>query len=415
METNTKSFRADWVIPVDRPPIRDGVVLVKNDSIMAVDRYQSKEHRSSDLVDLGAAAIIPGLVNAHTHLEFGYLSKPLGEPGIPFTDWIRKIVNSRNESNQQPAEKATVIRQGLLESFRSGVWCVGDIATTPVNVEQYTEKTLSPAFDQITKVVFYEQLGRMAAHFPEKIEQLATILGFADDSQLLSGISPHAPYSVHPGLLDLLCDVARGANLPLAMHLAETEAERELLLTQTGPFVGLLQEFGVWDESSFLPTTSILDYLKVLARGPRSLVIHGNYLQEDEIEFVASVRARMSIVFCPRTHQFFGHARYPLHRLLQARICLAIGTDSRASNPDLDLFQELKCVSRSFPEIPKSEILKMGTLNGARALGVDRDLGSLSCEKRAALSYVRCPEESVRNGDPFDWIFENATTCAPLI
>ncbi len=281
--------------------------MVSDGLIESVGRYQPTTHGSGNLVDLGNAAIIPGLVNSHTHLEFSYLPEPLGEPGIPFTDWIRKIVKSRSDANQQPSEKVTVIQQGLLESFRAGVWCVGDIATSPVTVAQYRQNDAAESASRTTAVVFLEQLGRNPALFSEKLEQLNSFLDSAAGSQLIAAVSPHAPYSVSPQLMALLCERATSSNLPVAMHLAETEAERELLEKQTGPFVDLLKEFGAWDSSTFLPPGSILDYLKTLARASRALVIHGNYLNDEEIEYIASVGRRMSVVYCPRTHRFFGH------------------------------------------------------------------------------------------------------------
>ena len=199
----------------------------------------------------------------------------------------------------------------------------------------------------------------------------------------------------------------------MAMHLAETESERELLDHQTGPFVDLLKDFGVWESYSFKPETSLADYLKILARAPRSLVIHGNYLSNDEIELIAAVAGRMSVVYCPRTHHYFGHQHYPLERFLQAGVCVAVGTDSRASNPDLDLFEELKFIANSFPQIAKSEILQMGTINGAKALGVHHCLGSISNGNRAAISCVQI-SAAASDQDPLEWIFADEATCSPL-
>ena len=230
----------------------------------------------------------------------------------------------------------------------------------------------------------------------------------------MTGISPHAPYSVHPQLLDLIGERAKEYKVPLAMHLAETTAERDLLEHRTGPFVDLLQDFGIWDESSFHPTRSILDYLTTLANASRSLVIHGNYLNDHEIDFVASVADKMSIVYCPRTHHYFNHAEYPLETLLRAGICVAVGTDSRASNPDLNLFEELKFISQSFPTISAHDILRLGTVNGATALGIDRYRGSISVGKRAALSFLPCPTGISADADPFEWMFDDAVSCLPL-
>ncbi len=158
----------------------------------------------------------------------------------------------------------------------------------------------------------------------------------------------------------------------------------------------MLQELGVWDPSTFSPVTPILGFLQQLAEAPRSLVVHGNYLNAEELEFIAHHRDQMSIVYCPRTHRYFGHRKYPLVEMLAADINVAIGTDSRASNPDLNLFEELKTVASEFPQTPWNKILELGTLNGAIALGWDPVLGTITPGKRAALTLVRLPEGKPR-------------------
>ncbi len=426
MSNIQQTFRAAWVIPIDGDPICDGIVSVDRDVITAVEPFRA-DHDHSNLTDIGDAAIVPGLVNAHTHLEFSHLAEPLGQLGMRFTDWIRLVVASRSVSDGLHA-KRNAIALGLRESWQAGTWVLGEIATAPVANENYfvgdnLVVDNVAEINRICKVVFHEQLGRSATQFPEKLEQ---VISFVKSSRsgpdsVLAGISPHAPYSVHPELLTLLCGAAVEGefNLPVAMHVAETKAERELLDSQNGEFVSMLKDFGAWDESTFQPPVSILDMLKTLANVERSLIIHGNYLNDEEIDFIAQHSGRMSVVYCPRTHLFFGHERHPIKKLMGAGINVAIGTDSRASNPDLNLFSDLKCVAEQFPEFSTTEILKMGTLGGARALGVSPTFGTIQIGRPAALSQIK-PDEKSKNGSgrvrqSLNWLLDPSATCGPLV
>ncbi len=189
------------------------------------------------------------------------------------------------------------------------------------------------------------------------------------------------------------------SRVPLAFHLAESPQELELLQGGTGPFRGLLTDLGAWDASAIPHGTRPLDYLRPLADAPRALVIHGNYLDDEEIALVAEHAANMSLVYCPRTHAYFGHEPYPLARLLEAGVALALGTDSRASNPDLSLLAEMRHVAAG-GHIPLEAVLRLGTFNGAKALGLERDSGSLSPGKQADLCVVGLPESDP--GDPHE-------------
>ena len=406
------TYRAAWIIPCDREPIADGVLTQRGGLIESVVPYRSHDHQQGPLIDLGDdAAIIPGLVNAHTHFEFSDLQQPLGHPGIEFTDWVREIVATRHQNAHDETETRDAIHSGLQESFNAGVWCVGDIATAPVSQQQYTHQST----DSVRKIVFLEQLGSQFADSQPRRSQLELFLTeLAPHSQLQAAISPHAPYSVHPQLLDWLCRQAIQARLPVAMHVAETEAERELLDSQTGPFVDLLKDFGVWNPARFEQLQTILDILKTLSQAPQSLVIHGNYLTDDEIAFIASTSDSMSVVFCPRTHQYFGHADYPLRQLLGAGVQVAVGTDSRASNPDLNLFSELQNIHQRFPGLNPEQIIKLGTINGATALGVEQQLGTLTPGKQAAITVVRVPNAAPPTQSPYSWLLSETATAQSI-
>ncbi len=414
-------YRARWVCPGDQPAIADGAIVVNNLEILSVGCFSraldSVSMSNCQVIDLGEGVIIPGLVNTHTHLEFSDLEYPLGQPGINFTDWIRLIVSRRIESNQETGttgsmnRKIAAIQRGIEESSESGVWAIGEIATMPVELDDYRNR---PA--NMLLMCFLEQLGRDETAIPTREADLDAFFnqrGWVGSSPIQIGASPHAPYSVAPNLLRQICRQANAANRPVAMHLAETLAEREFVDHQTGEFVSLLQDFGVWNPGSPDSVLSIGETLKVLSSVPLSLIVHGNYLSDCELDFVSSCSERMSVAFCPRTHHFFGHSAYPLEKMLKRKINICLGTDSRASNPDLDLFEEAKFVANSFSRVDPRLILKMATLNGAHALGVTQAYGSLIAGKKPAMCLVTHP--GADSGDsPFDWMFDRDSKCAPL-
>jgi cytosine/adenosine deaminase-related metal-dependent hydrolase len=191
------------------------------------------------------------------------------------------------------------------------------------------------------------------------------------------------------------------------MHLAESREELELVDHGRGAFRDLLEAAGAFDPSPTARYSSIGEYLAQLARAPRSLVVHGNYLQNSDVEFLAEHRANMSVVYCARTHAYFGHAAYPLAQRLAAGVATALGTDSRASNPDLDMLNEMRFVAEHHPAVPPTTVLELGTHGGARALGRDHEAGTLEAGKRADLVAVGPIAPCTR--DPCEAIFAPQT------
>ncbi len=310
-------------------------------------------------IDLGNLVLIPGLVNAHTHLEFSLFANPIPTSGR-FTDWIRSVVKYRREHPDNPP---AAIRSGVSESIRAGTTLIGEIATTGWSESDY-------ASSQFQGQIFQEVLGlgneRVATQI-QLIESIATRHHATSDAASFGfGLSPHAPYSVHPELFRSSVEMAIGHQIPVAMHLAETPAELELLAKGTGEFRELLTDFGIWRDGIF-GGQKPLDYLKGLARCPRVLVIHGNYLDDEELQFLAAC-PNMTLVYCPRTHAAFGHRTHPWLRVLELGGRVAIGTDSRASNPDLSLFAELQFLAATSPGMSHMDLLKLGTTCGRQAL-----------------------------------------------
>ncbi len=401
-----QAYRARWVFPVDAPPLENGVVEVQAGQITAVhDRAEPAAQ------DLGNVALIPGLVNVHTHLEFSDLPQPI-QPALPFTDWIRALVSYRR------SETATtnVIEKGIQEAETAGTTCLGEIATPvgpvlPAEAGDHANGRYTRPYGSRV-VEFLELLGLAAEQHEAQLALARDHLSQPTQPGVIYGLSPHAPYSVRPPLYRALVELAKIHDCPLAIHLAETQAELQLLAEGTGEFVDLLSDFGVWDPTAIGRGTRPLDYLQPLAVVAQALVIHGNYLNETEIDFLVEHR-NISVVYCPRTHAYFRHSPHPWQQMLERGVSLALGTDSRGSNPDLSLWRELQFLREQFPNVDPALLLELGTIRGAQALGIASELGTLTSGKSADMVVVTC---SASGNEPYEMLLNSesvvsATMC----
>ncbi len=218
---------------------------------------------------------------------------------------------------------------------------------------------------------------------------------------------------MHPELLTETGRLSAEQKIPLAHHLAESREELELLRHGSGPFVQLLKEFDAWDPDAIPVGSRPLDYLRMLAEAHRALVIHGNYLDDEEIDFLAAHADRMSVVYCPRTHAFFQHDRYPLAKMLAAGVNVAIGTDSRASTPDLNPLAEMRLAAEQHHEVSAEICLRMITAAAAKALGREEEIGTLTPGKFADLAIVQLPDHQA--ADPHELLFDPQCRAAATI
>ncbi|EAQ77321.1 probable chlorohydrolase [Blastopirellula marina DSM 3645] len=382
-------YRAKWLVPVDQPPLEGGLLTVAAGRIVAVGENLSGQPP----IDLGDAALAPGLVNAHTHLEFSDIAQPLGEAGMSFPAWIQQVVGRRLAAGELlEAQKNAAISAGIKESQTQGIAALGEITTVPYSPDMYA------AADGVVSCL--ELIGLAPERGAELIAAAQVHLQQADANGKRAGLSPHAPYSVHRDVVSAAAQLSAASKTPLAMHLAESREELELLDRQTGPFRELLEKFGVWRDDVFAAGTRPLDYLRRLSEAQHALVIHGNYLDDEELRYVAERPTSLTLVYCPRTHQYFGHDRHPLAKLYQWGAALAIGTDSRASNPDLALWRDVRLAAATFPEIPPSDFLRMVTITPAIALGIESTYGSLTVGKAAPLVTFAVPANVTQSALP---------------
>ncbi len=391
------ALKARYVFPVSSRPIADGMVGIQAQRIAAV----GKQIAADTVENLGNVAILPGLVNAHTHLEFSDLTKPLGEPGMGFVDWLRRVIEHRRAA---PEVNIRAVKKGFNECVCCGVSTIGEIAQPDLSTMSAIENVTADG------MVFVELIAPTADRIAPALELAHNFVGCVKHTDETSsgwriGLSPHAPYSVHQDLLQKIIKLSVWHQIPLAMHLAESCEEIEFLAEGSGPLKDLFSDLGVYDPSARLPGSRLLDYLQMLAVASRVLIIHGNYLSYDEIGLLADHAESMAVVYCPRTHEFFGHDRYPLEQMLTAGVTVCLGTDSRASAPDLDLLAEIRHVARHYPELSPQIVLQLGTLEGAKALGRDGEIGSLQAGKLANLAVVPLPD--TETADPFKLLLDS--------
>jgi cytosine/adenosine deaminase-related metal-dependent hydrolase len=377
------SYRAAWLCPIDRPPIRGGIVNVEAGRILGIrDPGSGIGDPGSGIRDLGNVALLPGLINAHTHLELSWLRGRVA-PADRFTDWVKQLLVSRR-GVERPDDPAVVdpMNAAIRELQASGTVAVGDISNS----------LASPAAMHavgLDGVVFHELLG-----FKERdgvlVERTRDARAAASSGVRVS-LAPHAPYSTSPELFQAIrAEVDQSDCRILSVHLGESAEESELLASGSGPWRGMLEFIGVWRDDWVIPACDPVEYLDRLGViDARTLVVHGVQFDDKALTRLAGIGA--TIVTCPRSNQWVGVGAPPIGRFYASGVAVAVGTDSLASVEDLNLFSELKAMRVIAPQVKAARLLESATLVGARALGLDRELGSLTPGKRAAILAITLP------------------------
>ena len=376
-------YHAAWIVPISGPPMRDGWVTVDCGRIVAATaRYPGAGARE---VDLGDVAVMPGLVNAHTHLELSYLRDEV-PPASQFVTWIRHVIAARRtHPDARSAEILTEIERAIDEAIASGTALVGDISNTLV--------TFAPlARSALAGVVFYELI-QFAAPDPRafveaRCRQLEVL---APTERVRCSLAAHAPYSVGPLVFRAIREaVDRAPFAPCSVHLSESAEEMEFIRSGRGPWRELLTELGVWDPAWVPPGGTPVQFLHesgFLDR--RVLAVHAVHATEEDLKQLAE--KGVTVVTCPRSNGHTGAGAPPIGEFYRAGVRVAVGTDSLASCPDLNVFAELATMRALAPHVPASRLLDSATREGARALGFDAEYGTIEPGKRARLLAVNVP------------------------
>ena len=380
-------FRAAWVVPVDQRPLRDGWVAVDGGRIAAVGHGPPPLDAVGPTRDLGRVALLPGLVNAHAHLELSWLRNRV-PPAAAFTSWVKQLIVARGRGPERTDDPAVIdaAEAAATEARAAGTSAVGDVSNSLASVTPL-------AVSGMRGLVFHELLGFMEtggdllARTAEARAAAARV-----HERVRISVAPHAPYSVSPELFQAIGAEVRRSEVPFtSVHVAESVEELELLATGTGEWARMLRWIGAWRDDWQAPGMGPVEYLDALGViDARTMVVHGVQLSSDSLE---RVRARgATLVTCPRSNQWVGAGVPPIERFYQAGVPVAVGTDSLASVEDLNLFSELKTMRWLAPRLEAHRLIQSATLVGARALGLEKDLGSLAPGKLAEIVAVALPE-----------------------
>ncbi|MBA3380273.1 MAG: amidohydrolase family protein [Actinobacteria bacterium] len=361
---------ADWVVPVEGPPIRDGAVSIGDDGRIVRVGPADEVGTGERFPD---AAIFPGFVNAHTHLEYTTYAG-FGD-GLSFGPWIALHVERKARIGFEEME--AISRLGALECLRSGITTVGDCSFSGAAAPACAELGLSA-------VVYLEVFGRDESVVRERFEPMRERIAGALTERVLLGISPHAPYTC---TLDLYRACAE-LGLPIATHLAESEAETEFLRTGQGTWQAFAQML-----VPPLGSTGIRALAEADLLGPHMLAAHCVQADAEEIALLAA--NDVAVAHCPRSNGYLGCGVAPLRDLLDAGVRVSIATDSPASTPSFDMFDEMRAAiigararERRPDALSAADALELATLGGARALGLDAEIGSLAPGKWADLTVL---------------------------
>jgi cytosine/adenosine deaminase-related metal-dependent hydrolase len=342
----------------------------------------------AQVVDLGNVAVLPGLVNAHTHLELSYLRDEV-PPASQFVTWIRGVMKARRDRPDPAArEILDAVDSAVQEAVACGTAIVGDISNTLV--------TFGPlARSSLAAVVFYELI-KFNAPDPAGFvaAAMAELDGLAPTERVRASLAAHAPYSVAPLVLRAICEaVGRDPFAPCSIHLSESAEEVEFIRSGAGPWRALLEEIGAWDPAWVAPGGTPVQFLDDSGfLDGRVLAVHGVQMTTADLDRL--VARGTTLVTCPRSNGHTGAGAPPIEDFYNYGVKVAVGTDSLASSPDLNVFSELATMRALAPTVSAGALLDSATRQGARALGFDADYGTIEPGKSARLLAVSIPADA---------------------
>jgi len=377
-------LRARLVLPMIGPVIEDGALVISGERIVTIARWADVQpHVTENVDDLGDVVLLPGLIDAHCHLDYTKMAGNISPPRS-FADWIQTIVALKAEWSYTEFAESWV--RGAEMLLHSGTTTVADVEAVP---------ELLPEMWQTTplRVISFRELINLKPRptAEELVRHAAGHWAAIPQSEGRLGLSPHAPYTTNAELLGVAAHEARQRKWLLTTHVAESEQEFEMFMYRHGPLYDWLKsqrDMSDCGQGSPVRHLERADYLC-----DNLLAVHVNYLWRDDAAALA--KYGVSVVHCPRSHQYFRHLLFPRHELADAGVNVCLGTDSLASvskvhgkAPELNMFAEMKTLARIEPELAPQGILEMATTHPARALKREGELGVLGEGARADVIVV---------------------------
>jgi len=397
-------FRAKYVVQSTKKFFEDGAVSVEDGRVADVGKAASVAG-SGDVVDFGQCAILPGFVNAHAHLALSGQRGKIPFKGV-FAEWLRAVVTAKNAMTREDALAA--IGAGMRESIEAGTTTVADVSGDDFGWRLLAES--GPKAFAFAEIIAFEKF-----RATEALEALGNRIEAAKQFDgLNAGIAPHAPYTVSADLLRGCAEMAEKRGIPLSIHAGETVEEAAFLQGQDGSIAAFLRERGINLEDWEPPHMTPVRYLASLgAVSGRTMLAHCNYLTQEEVEIIK--RSGASVIYCPRSSEFFGHVDHPARRLMDLGVNIALGTDSLASNATLSVLDEVKFLARKHRKVFPAKFWEMATENGAAALGIAKQAGTLEKKKSADMAVISV--EGCMARTPLEMALEDgarvvATICA---
>jgi aminodeoxyfutalosine deaminase len=419
-------IRARTVVTMDGVPIDNGAVAVSENRIVDVGKFGEIQTRNAgEILDLGEQALLPGLINGHCHLDYTCLRGKI-PPQKSFADWIRAI--NAEKATLSPKDYLASINDGFAEARRFGTSTIANLTAFPELIPQIQPPIRTCWFPELIDI-------RAPEHANELVDVAIESVGRARPEPVLSeaergapwGLAPHALFTASGDLFRRCEQVAQRDNILLTTHLAESREEMQMFRDASGPLYEFLKDIGrAMDDCG--NKTPLEQFLDSIGRGgppnrPRAIevnrpyhswiVAHLNELGESDFELLDNWTPKFHIVHCPRSHNYFEHSRFAFERLRSLGFNVCLGTDSLASNESLSLFDEMRAFQKNSPSVCPEEILRMVTVNPARALRQEDRLGRIRPGFCADLIAIQCSggenlfEEIVGFDDSIHWIMVN--------
>ncbi|NVN92422.1 MAG: amidohydrolase family protein [Desulfuromonadales bacterium] len=377
---------ASWMLSPEAPPRAGGAILVREGRIAAVGTLDElrREH-FVPVIDHPGCAILPGFINAHTHLELTHfpswrLRNHVEYHPRRFVDWIIQLIKVKR--GLQPEEIQASAREGIRMCLESGTTAVGEIVTARSLAAMYQSSPLAGR-------MYLELVGHDPVRFRASLLEAVDLAHVSASDAFKAGLSPHATYTIGEDNLPLIRDAALSAQLPLAIHCSESSEETDFIFDTSGQLAETFYPFVGWERYLTPPrrcsSTELLDRAGLLTAS--TLLIHCVQITRADAEILTQRRVRVAL--CPRSNERLDVGRAPVALLRKMGIPLALGTDSLASNDSLSLWDEIRFTLDTFADdLSPADLFQMVTLGGATALGIDRDQGSLEVGKRADFQVV---------------------------